>query len=98
MSAVSLNYNTFDKDYYDKRFCEFQLNEWNKNLRYYTRKIEKTKTTDLKIRFLRETDKANKQLKIYEILIRYIYNKKEDDRTMDDQDNALIKIKEILNS
>jgi hypothetical protein len=73
------------------------LNEWNKNLRYYMRKIEK-KTADLKIRFLREIDKANKQLKIYEILIKYIYNKKEEDMMMTDQDNALIKIKEILNS
>lgn len=32
MCAVSLNYNTFDKEFYDRRFCEFQIKEWNKNL------------------------------------------------------------------
>jgi hypothetical protein len=33
-----------DKEFYDRRFCEFQIKEWNKNLKYYTRKMEKTKT------------------------------------------------------
>jgi hypothetical protein len=98
MCAVSLNYDTFDKDYYDKRFCEFQINEWNKNLRYYTKKMEKTKTEDLKHKFFKQTEKAKKQLKIYEILINYIYNKKEDQRTKMDQEIAVQKIKEILNS
>jgi hypothetical protein len=98
MCAVSLNYDTFDKDYYDKRFCEFQINEWKKNLKYYTRKMEKTKIEDLKKIFFKETEKAKKQLKIYEILIEYIYNKKEEERTKEDQYNAIKKIKEILNS
>jgi hypothetical protein len=96
MCPASLNYDTFDKDYYDKRFCEFQINEWNKNLKFYTRKIEKTKTDDLKKRFSREIEKAKKQLKIYEVLIEYIYNKKEEQRTIIDQENAVKKIKEIL--
>ncbi len=96
MCAVSLNYDTFDKDYYDKRFCEFQINEWNKNLKYYTRKIKKTKSEDLKKKFLEQTEKAIKQLKIYEILIEFIYNKKEEQRTILDQENAVKKIKELL--
>lgn len=96
MCAVSLNYDTFDKDYYDKRFCEFQLNEWNKNLKYYTRKMEKTKTEDLKKRFYRETEKAKKQLIVYNILIECIYNKKCEQRTLEDQYIAVEKIKEVL--
>ena len=98
MCAVSLNYDTFDKEYYDKRFCEFQIKEWNKNLKYYTRKIEKTKTEDLKKRFCRETEKAKKQLIIYDILIKYIYNKQYDTRTNEDQYIAVEKIKEVLKS
>lgn len=98
MCAVSLNYDTFDKDYYDKRFCEFQINEWKKNLRYYTRKVEKTKTEELKNKFMRETEKAKKQLKVYNILIEYLYNKKEEQRTWNDQYIAIDKIREILKS
>lgn len=98
MCAVSLNYDTFDKDYYDKRFCEFQINEWKKNLRYYTRKMEKTKTEELKNKFMGETEKAKKQLKVYDILIEYLYNKKDEHRTWNDQYIAIEKIREILKS
>ena len=98
MCTVSLNYNTFDKEFYDRRFCEFQIKEWNKNLKYYTRKMEKTKTEDLKKRFYRETEKARKQLIVYDILIKYIYDKPYDKRTDDDQYIAVSKIKEVLKS
>ena len=55
------------------------------------------KKEDLKGTISKEIEKSKKQLQIYNILIEYIYNKKENQRTILDQENALVKIKDILN-
>jgi hypothetical protein len=97
MVAVSINFGTFDYTFFDKGFCVEQLKEWNRNLKYYTKKSEKVKKEDLKGTISKEIEKSKKQLQIYNILIEYIYNKKENQRTILDQENALVKIKDILN-
>lgn len=94
MVPTILKLDTFDKDFYNKSFCEYQIKEWKKFLNYNNRKLKIIKSVDLRKHYMENFDRAEKQILIYNLLIENIHKKK--NVTQNEEQMVILKIKEIF--
>lgn len=98
MVCFKINFDNFNKDFYDERFYIYQIKEWTKNLNYVNKKNLKIKDDDKKKIYIEELHKSEKQIQIYKFLIETIYDKKNKNIEQINNNLLILKIKNFVNS